>query len=178
MRQCPRCDFTNNDMSSYCERCGTFLEISTPYSSPYVGYSASSQMFTQQSISERRPGITFFSVCRALLYFIGLCIATFGVVIEFVIFGNGAQAGALEIFFGLTALIAGVVVFMRMRHRIRILRVSQVIWSTLGATVGIVMLIALADAVTPNTFDGPVGPITVGFVFLLYGISLAVIALW
>ncbi len=192
--QCPRCDFENNDMSIYCERCGTHLQISTPYSlpqseyiipSPPIEYSAEpsisgdmqSEMFANQKILSRtHPRITFFRVIRSVLYFIAAPIAALGLLGTFnAIFGTSNLFEGLAIFFGLGLLVGSVVIFLHMRYRVPQLRLAQFIWSILGATVGWVMATILVAALTTTGKPFDFG---IFFIILLYGFVLAAISLW
>ena len=199
--QCPRCDFENNDTSIYCERCGTHLQISTPYSlpqseyitpSPPIEYSAEpleygaepsisgdmqAEMFASQKIlSPTHPRITLFRVIRSVLYFIAAPIAALGLLGTFnAIFGTSNLFEGLAIFFALGLLVGSVVIFLHMRYRDPKLRLAQFIWSILGATVGWVMATILVAALT--TTGRPVD-FGIFFVILLYGLLLAAISLW
>jgi hypothetical protein len=192
--QCPRCDFENNDTSIYCERCGTHLQISTPYSLPQSEYITPSppleygaepsisgdmqaEMFANQKIlSPTHPGITLFRVIRSVLYFIAAPIAALGLLGTFnAIFGTSNLFEGLAIFFALGLLVGSVVIFLHMRYRDPKLRLAQFIWSILGATVGWVMATILVAALTTSGKPVDFG---IFFVILLYGLLLAAISLW
>ncbi len=189
--RCPRCDFENADAGTYCEHCGTYLQTSTPYTQPQVdftistpspmGYSAppsksfgmQSEIFSNQSIFPSRPRITIFRVIRSILYFIATVIAAFGLIGELNgLYGTGFRAEGLAIFFALGLLVAGVVIFLLMRHRVPQLRLAHFIWGILGVTVGMVMALVLAFALGANP------NLSIGFIFLLYGFVLAATSLW
>ena len=182
MMQCPRCDFENSDRNTYCERCGTLLHSFTPYStgveyniSPSSEYGWQSQAFVNDKLSSH-PRITVLRIIRWILYFIAAPIAAFGLIGIFnALFGTSRLYEGLAIFFGLGLLVGSVVIFLRMRYRFSRLRLSQFIWSILGATVGMVMAFILAYSVAA---EGKLLDFFFGCIVLLYGFTLAVIALW
>lgn len=188
---CPRCGFENDNAVTYCEHCGTYLQTSTPYTQPQAGFTIpppppmeysttpsisdgmQSEIFSNQKILPSRPRITVFRVIRSILYFIATFIAAFGLIGTFNgLYGTGDRAEGLAIFFALGLLVAGVVIFLSMRHRVPQLRLAHFIWGILGATVGMVMALVLAFALGANP------DLSIGFIFLLYGFVLAATSLW
>src|SRR5260221_4895604 len=188
---CPRCDFENNNAGTYCEQCGAYLHTSTPSTQPQAGftmppptpleysttpslsYGMQSEIFSNQNILPARPSITVFRVMRSILYFIATFIAAFGLLGTFnALFGTGDRAEGLAIFFALGLLVAGVVIFLSMRHRVPQLQLAHFIWGILGATVGMFMALVLAFALGANP------NLSIGFIFLLYGFVLAATSLW
>ena len=136
-------------------------------------YGMQSETFSNQRILPSRPRITVFRVIRSILYFIATSIAAFGLIAVFNgLFGTGSRAEGLAIFFALGLLIAGVVIFLNMRHRVPQLHLAHFIWGILGATVGWFMAIVLAFALGANP------DLSLGLIFLLYGFVLAAACLW
>jgi hypothetical protein len=189
--RCPRCGFENANAVTFCAHCGTYLQTSTPYTQPQVdfpiptpspmeysappsqSYGMQSELFSNQRIFPSRPRITVFRVIRSILYFIATFIAAFGLIGVFNgLFGTGNRAEGLAIFFALGLLVAGVVIFLIMRHRFPQLRLAHFIWGILGATVGWFMAVVLAYALGANP------DLSLGLIFLLYGIVLAAASLW
>jgi len=188
---CPRCGFENANAVTYCEHCGTYLQTSTPYTQPQVdfttptpspmeysatpskSYGMQSESFSNQRIFPSRPRITVFRVIRSVLYFIATFIVAFGLIGEFNgLFGTGNRAEGIAIFFALGLLVAGVVIFLSIRHRVPQLRLAHFIWGILGETVGMFMALVLAFALGANP------NLSIGFIFLLYGFVLAATSLW
>jgi hypothetical protein len=132
-----------------------------------------SEIISNQKILLSRPRITVFRIIRSILYFIATFIAAFGLIGTFnALFGTGNRAEGLAIFFGLGLLVAGVVIFLNMRHRVPQLRLAHFIWGILSATVGMFMAFVLAFALAPNP------NLSFGFIILLYGFVLAATSLW
>jgi hypothetical protein len=188
---CPRCDFENDNAVIYCAQCGAYLQTSTPstqsqvdftipspspmeYSTPpSVFYRMQSETFSNQKIFPSRPRITVFRVIRSILYFIATFIAAFGLIGTLnALYGTGDRAEGLAIFFALGLLVAGVVIFLSMRHRVPQLRLAHFIWGILGETVGMVMAFILAFALAANP------DLSFGFIILLYGFVVAATSLW
>jgi hypothetical protein len=189
--QCPRCAFENDPAGIYCQQCGTYLQTSTPSPHPQAGFpipppppleystapSISSGMhveiFSHQQMVPSRPPIPVFRVMRSMLYFIAIFIATFGLIGAFnALFGTGNRAEGLAIFFGLGLLIVGVVIFLRMRHRVPQLRVAHFLWGILSVTVGLILALILAFALAANP------DLSFGYIILIYGVILAATSLW
>ncbi len=146
------------------------LEYNT---TPSKSYGLQSATFSNQRILPSRPRITVFRIIRSILYFIATLIAAFGLIGVFNgLFGTGSRAEGLAIFFALGLLIAGVVIFLNMRHRVPQLRLAHFIWGILGVTVGWFMALVLAFALGANP------NLSIGLIFLLYGVVLAAASLW
>jgi hypothetical protein len=146
------------------------LEYST---TPSKSYGMQSETFPNQRSFLFRPRITAFRVIRSILYFIATLIAAFGLVGVFNgLFGTDNRAEGLAIFFALGLLIAGVVIFLNMRHRVPQLRSAHFIWGILGVTVGWIMALVLAFALGANP------DLSIGLILLLYGVVLAAASLW
>ena len=132
-----------------------------------------SEIFSNQKILPSRPRTTVFRVIRSILYFIATFIAAFGLIGTFnALFGTGDRAEGLAIFFALGLLVAGVVIFLSMRHRVPQLRLAHFIWGILGETVGMVMAFILAFALAAKP------DLSFSFITLLYGFVLAATSLW
>jgi hypothetical protein len=189
--RCPRCGFENADSGTYCEQCGTLLQASSYDAQPPVNFTHSTQSpmeysatpsqiygeqsetFSNQSIFPSRPKITVFRIIRSILYFISTLLAAFGLVLIFNgLFGTGNRAEGLAIFFALGLLVAGVVIFLLLLHRIPQLRLAYFIWGIVGVTVGAFMALILAFALGANP------DLSIGLIFLLYGLLLAAASLW
>ncbi len=188
---CPRCNFENANAVTYCEHCGAYLQTSTPYTQPQVdftpptpspmeysaipsqSYGMQSEIFSNQRIFPSSPRITVFRVIRSILYFIATLIAAFGLIGVFNgLYGTGNRAEGLAIFFALGLLVAGVVIFLNMRHRVPQLRLAHFILGILGVTVAWFMAVVLAFALGANP------DLSLGLIFLLYGFVLAAASLW
>jgi hypothetical protein len=189
--QCPRCAFENDPAGIYCQQCGTYLQTSTPSPQPQAGfpipppapleystppsisYGMHSEIFSSQQMVPSRPRMTVFRVIRSILYFIATFIAAVGLIGTFnALFGTGDRAEGLAIFFGLGLLVAGVVIFLRMRQRVPQLRVAHFIWGILAVTVGMFMALILAVSVAANP------DLSVGYIILIYGVVVAATCLW
>jgi hypothetical protein len=140
--RCPRCDFENDPAGTYCQQCGTYLQTSTPAPQPQAGftipppapledstppsisYGMHSALFSHQTMVSSRPRMTVFRVIRSILYFIATFIAAFGLFgLIYDVSGaseSGADFGALFGMLGL--LVAGVIIFLSLRHRVPQLR--------------------------------------------------------
>jgi hypothetical protein len=197
MLQCPRCDATNPDANIYCDRCGSPLTASS-YTPPYTSeqsayisqqdYSAppqseygggmAPQMLLYQNISPTQPNITVFWIVRAILYFIAIFIAAFGLFAAFTAFSNAHVIIGLGIFFMIGFIVAGVVFFIRVKHRVQHLHLWPLVGWICGATVGAFMAVILDDAFFYNFSKNPVGTFIFWCIVLLYGLILAGVALW
>ncbi len=140
----------------------------------YGGY----QYHPDEKILEHRSGISIFRIIRGIFYFIAVFTAAFGLFGSFNSFGHSSLLVGLGLFFMFGLIVAGIVLFLRMRRRITKLRLAQFIWWILGATVGMFMAAILESAFIPNFSNVPVGSFIFGCIFLLYGLVLAAIALW
>jgi zinc-ribbon domain len=186
--QCSRCGFENADTKTYCSQCGTVLHSFTSYSAQMnyniqlappeysSEYGTQSQAFSYQKLSLSRR-ITVLRVVRSILYFLAVFVAGFGLFGSFISFGNAQLMAGLGIFFWLGLIVASVVIFFRVQHRIPRMRWVQFIWWILGATVGAIMALVLEFSFTNITKD-PLGSFIFGGIILLYGLLLAGIALW
>lgn len=131
-----------------------------------------------EKISEHRSRISIFRIIRGIFYFIAVFIAAFGLFGTFDSFGNSLPMAGLGLFFMFGLIVAGVVLFFRMRHRITKLRWAQFIWWILGATAAMFMASILEYAFIPNFSNVPLGSFILGCIIMLYGLVLAAIALW
>jgi len=140
---------------------------------PSQSYGMQSEIFSNQRIFPSSPRITVFRVIRSILYFIATLIAAFGLIGVFNgLYGTGNRAEGLAIFFALGLLVAGVVIFLNMRHRVPQLRLAHFILGILGVTVAWFMAVVLAFALGANP------DLSLGLIFLLYGFVLAAASLW
>src|SRR5205085_7888475 len=90
-------------------------------------------------------------------------------------FGTDARIGGLIVFLGSGLLVASVAIFVSTRRRGGRLRWFQRLLWGIGATVGVVMALGVETSVAA---EGPLANFFIGCAILLYGIALAVIALW
>ena len=194
--QCPRCDTMNPTTNTYCDQCGSSLQAQSymSYSSGQAEYFSqpdyalppqqespsgiASQTFMYQKIYQPHPKITFFRVIRAILYFIAVFIAGFGLAGEFISISNSQTMVGLGIFFWLGLIVAGVVLFIRTRQRIQRLGVWPLVGWICGATVGTLMAMILEFSFMPDINKNPVSSFTFGCIILLYGLILAGAAWW
>jgi len=141
---------------------------------PSIGY-GNYQFNPYEKISEYRPGI-LLRIVKGIFYFLATLITAFGCFGEFESYGKTG----LGLFFFFGIIIAGVVFFIYMRHRITKLRWGRYILWIVGATVGFFMASLLEYAFFPNFSDPhvPIASFIFGSIFMLYGLVLATTALW
>jgi hypothetical protein len=197
MVQCPRCDASNPSTNNYCDRCGSSL-LAPSYMSPFTlqqpeyifqndyppppqseyAVDTASQMLFYQKISPSQPKITVFWIVRAILYFIAIFVAALGLFGAFTSISKNNTMTYLGLFFFFGLMVAGVVFFIRIKHRIQRLRFWPLIGWICGATVGAFMAAILEAAFFTDFSKNPVGSFIFGCVVLLYGLIIAGAALW
>lgn len=198
MLQCPRCDTPNPVTNRYCDRCGDSLfpsnathHTEAPFQSEYTPHldypgftepefenNMASQSLLYQKLIPPRPKLTLFWIVRAILYFIAIFIAAFGLFAAFTSISNNNTIAGLGLFFFFGLMVAGVVFFIRVRHRVQHLRLRPLVGWICGATVGTFMAAILENAFFSDFSKDPVGSFIFGCVVLLYGLIIAGVALW
>lgn len=132
---------------------------------------ASPQTFTNQKMIAS-PRIGLFS---GILYFAGILLAAFGLMGTATTFGTRAGIGSIALLLGIALVIAGVVVFMRIRRHFPHLHWWQRILWILALTAAAFIALIIEVLVSPN-------PTLTNYfttcVILLYGLIWAAIAVW
>lgn len=133
-----------------------------------------------EKISEKyRPGLPL-RIVKGIFYFLATFIIALGCFGASESFGYNSVKRGLALFFFFGIIIAGVVLFVYMRHRITKLRWGHFILWIVGATVTWFMASILVFAFSPS-FSSPQDSLAnfiFGSIFLLYGLVLATTALW
>ena len=188
---CPRCDFENDPAGPYCQQCGTYLQPFTPAPQPQAGFpipppapleystppfisaGMHAELFSSQQMASSRPHMTVFRVIRSIVYFIATFIAAFGLIGSIGTVSGESDSGAvLATFSGLGLLVAGVIIFVSMRHRIPQLRIAHFLWGILGVTVGMFLALFFVVSDAANT------DLSISYIFLIYGVVVAATSLW
>jgi hypothetical protein len=193
--RCPNCNFQNDVASAYCERCGTYLQVSTQFTQTYIedaipppppppmgynatpsfSYSGQSNLFPYQNMVQTRPKIT---VLRSIFYFLAMIIAAVGLygTMDYLIIVPGLSSGgaAVGLVLGLCFLVGSIVIFRNVRHRVTWLRWWQCILAFLAVT-GVLILALTSPALTS---PGRLPSILIGIVLVLYGLVAAAISVW
>ncbi len=179
MAACTRCGFEQNGTQVYCEHCGMFLPTLAVYNPAQPEYTVTPRVipYQKQKIVEATPTSSkIIDRCiGAIIAFIGLCIASFG------LFGSldtiiGANIALLLGLFLLLGGILYVTILLFVQRPLPHLLLWQRIVSVLSVTVScfIVMLIVSgtlqAHKIAMN--------ISFGATLFLYGLIIVVIALW
>jgi hypothetical protein len=142
---------------------------------PSLAASRQSEMYANQKVSSR-PRITIFRVVRSIVYFIAVIFAAFSLIgICNSLFGTSDRFEALAIFFGLGLLVVGVIIFLLLQRRVPQLRLAHFMWGILGTIVGLFMAFALVSALDAT---GKLSDFSIGYIFLLFSVILAALALW
>ena len=189
--RCPRCDCENDPAGSYCQQCGTYLHTSIPAPQPQAGFpipppaplgystppvisaGMPAALSSSQHIVSPRPRMAVFRVIRSIVYFLATFLAAFGLIGSMAaVLGESGSGAILATCSGLGVLVAGVIIFVRMRHRMPQLRVAHFIWGILGVTVGMFMALVFVVSDAANT------DLAVGYIFLMYGVVVAATSLW
>ncbi len=199
MTQCPQCNFENIRNRFYCELCGTLLPSST---SQQVKTSTSrSQEYTTTTspLTTPRPSPisipsfisedeyitpspshtqdTVYATARVVLYLVGAIIAAFGLYALLTAFTSSGIVSFLSLFTG--SIILLVIVFSL--HQRPLLNWWQRLFGELAATGGAFVLLligAIIVGIQPAESIDKVANIIYGSIILIYGIVVAVVALW
>ena len=196
--RCSRCAFENPDTSIYCEQCGAIQDVSqyvsvqTEYKPtpppPLNGHdmlkqpspnlevedtarNMQSQILTEQKITPHRA-VNIFS---SILYFIGLIIASLGVMEAIAAFGTSTHISSIALLAAIALVVAGTMFFfMRLRQRYTLLRWWQRILWIFAASAGAFFLLIISTAIllpNPNA-----SYIFTSYVIIAYGLVWATIA--
>lgn len=199
MTQCPQCNFANIRNRFYCEQCGTLLPSSTSqqvktstfrsqeYSSPtsplampppspisIPSFLSSEEHFAPPPSSTQD---TLYTTARIVLYLVGAIIAAFGLYALLTAFTSSAIISFLSLFTGSIILL----VITCSLHRVPLLNWWQRLFGELAATGGAFVLLligAIIVGIQPTESIDKVANIVYGSIILIYGIVIAIVALW
>lgn len=199
MTQCPQCNFANIRNRFYCEQCGTLLPSSTSqqvktstfrsqeYSSPtsplatpppspisIPSFLSSEELFAPPPSSSQD---TLYTTARIVLYLVGAIIAAFGLYALLTAFTSSAIISFLSLFTGSIILL----VITCSLHRVPLLNWWQRLFGELAATGGAFVLLligAIIVGIQPTGSIDKVANIVYGSIILIYGIIIAIVALW
>ncbi len=199
MTQCPQCNFENIRNRFYCEECGTLLpssssqqvKTSTSRSQEYT--TTTSPLSTSRPIPISIPGFlapeehpepapfqthnTLYTTARIVLYLVGAMIAAFGLYALLTAFTTLAIISFLALFPGSIVLL--IVIFNL--HRAPNLNWWQRLFGELATTGGTFVLLLIGAVIVgiqpPESIDR-VANIVYGSIIMIYGIVVAIVALW
>jgi hypothetical protein len=195
--QCPHCGFENVNATAFCEQCGAPQnalaitleqeEYKAPPPPPLNGHTippppSPSPPSLEHDLgavppyshaqSNIGPGTRIFS---AILYFIGIFIAIFGLLGILTTFGSGNTIGLIGLLLSLFIVIVCIVFLFRIRKRTLNLRWWQRIVWIVGATLVAFLALILEVIAYPG---GTLTNYFTGTIILLYGLCCAAIAIW
>jgi hypothetical protein len=199
MTQCPQCNFENIRNRFYCEECGTLLpsstsqqvKTSTSRSQEYT--TATSPLSPPRPIPISIPGFlapeehsepplfqthtTLYTTARIVLYLVGIMITAFGLYALLTAFTTLAIISFLALFPG--SIIFLMIIFNL--HHAPKLNWWQRLFGELAATGGAFVLLLIGAVIVgiqpPESIDR-VANIVYGSIIMIYGIVVAIIALW
>jgi hypothetical protein len=199
MTQCPQCNFENIRNRFYCEECGTLLpsstsqqvKTSTSRSQEYT--TATSPLSTPRPIPISISGFlapeepiasppfhaqnTLYTTARIVLYLVGAMIATFGLYALLTAFTSLAIISFLVLFPASIVLL----ILILNQHRTPLLNWWQRLFGELATTGGAFVLLLIGAVIVglqpPENID-KVANIVYGSIIMLYGIFVAIVALW
>jgi hypothetical protein len=200
MKQCPQCSFENIRNRFYCEQCGTILPSSTSQqvktppsrSQEYASSSPSQRTLPSSSpilppplISHEEPIAPapyrtqelLYTTARAVLYLLGTIIAAFGLYTFLAVFTRSAIIGFISFFPGSIILLTLAFIL----HRVPALHWWQrllIILATTGGALVLLLFGAIIVGMQPTESMDKVANIVYGSIILLYGVVIAVVALW
>ncbi len=197
--QCPHCGFENINATAFCEQCGAPQntvaitlkqeEYKAPPPPPLNGHTkppVPSLTTTHPSLEHDQGAFPPYSYAQsiigpatrifsAILYFIGIFIAIFGLLGILTTFGSGNTIGLIGLLLSLIIVIISIVFLFRIRKRTLNLRWWQrIVWIVVATLVAFL-------ALTLEVIAYPGGTLTnyfTGTIILLYGLCCAAIAIW
>jgi hypothetical protein len=179
MAACIRCGFQQNGTQTYCEHCGMFLPTLAIYNPPQPEYTVTSRVLPYQKqkiVAVRRTSSKIIDRCvGAIIAFFGLCIASFG------LFGGlDSIIGAnIALLLGLFLLIGGII-FVTIRLIVQKPLPRILLWQRIVGVLSVTVsgfIVMLLVSGTLQTHKGAMN-ISFGATLFLYGLIIAVIALW
>ncbi|MBA2393083.1 MAG: hypothetical protein H0V70_10100 [Ktedonobacteraceae bacterium] len=199
MIQCPQCNFENIRNRFYCEECGTLLpsstsqQVKTSTSRSQENATPTAPLLTPRPVPLSIPGFlaseehsspppslahdTFYTTARILLYLVGAIIAAFGLYAFLTAFTTFAIISFLAMFPGSILLL--ILIFNL--HRAPRLNWWQRLFGELATTGGALVLLLIGAVIVglqpPESIDR-VANIVYGSIIMIYGIAVAVVALW
>lgn len=140
-------------------------------------YGRQSQILGDAKIHEIQPHWTASRVLRSIIYFIWASFGGFGILGAFISINDSNALVAVGLLAWIGIIIASIVVFIRVRHRMPRMRISRFllyfIITSILAFIAIVIetaLLANVSKILPGFF--------LGVIFTIYGLVIAVFALW
>ena len=199
MTQCPQCNFENIRNRFYCEQCGTLLpsstsqQVKTSTSRSQEYRSSTSPLATPPPSPLSIPGFlssqapvappasnthdTLYTIVRIVLYLVGAIIAAFGLYALLSTFTPSAISSFLSLFTGSIVLL---VITFRL-HRVPLLNWRQRLFGEIASTGGAFVLLligAIIVGIQPPDSIEKIANIVYGSIILMYGIVVAIVALW
>lgn len=142
-----------------------------------AAYSRPSQMYGDFKGHSTQASWTAPRIIRSTVYFIWAAFGGFGILGALISINNSNALVAIGLLAWLGILIASVIVFIRLRHRIPRLRFSQFLYHSIIATVLAFVVIIVETALLGDSAKILPG-LFLGIIFAVYGLVIAVIALW
>jgi hypothetical protein len=140
-------------------------------------YSGPSQMYGNFENYSTQASWTATRVIRSIIFFIWAAFGGFGILGAFISINNSDALAAIGLLVWLCIIIASVVVFIRLRHRMPRLRFSKFLYYSIIATaLAFVVIIVETAVLGENTKILP--GLLLGIIFAVYGFAVAVLALW
>lgn len=136
-----------------------------------------SQMYGDFKGYSTQASWTASRVVRSIVYFIWATFGGFGILGALISINNSNALAAIGLLAWLIVLIASVIVFIRLRHRIPLLRFSKFLYHSIIATVLAFVAIIVETALLGNNTKILPG-LLLGIIFAVYGLIIAVFALW
>lgn len=116
-------------------------------------------------------------VVRSIVYFIWAAFGGFGILGALISINNSNALVAIGLLAWLGILIASVIVFIRLRHRLPHWRFSKFLYYSVIATV-LAFVVIIVETALLGTSTNILPGLFLGIIFAVYGLVIAVFALW
>lgn len=116
-------------------------------------------------------------VIRSIVYFLWAAFGGFGILGALISINDSSALVAVGLLIWLGIFITSIVVFIRLRHRMPRLRFSKFLYYAIIATV-LAFVVIIVETALLGTSANILPGLFLGIIFAIYGLVIAVFALW